>query len=125
MLKKNWFYYAKWVKFPQDKYTTLSVGVKNGSTGGYKNYNVFIFTKVDIKDGDKFKFIDFISIDQKEWKNKTQFQVTAEIEVEQVGATIPPSEEAYSQEDAPMIDDEVAYVEDEPVLNITSDDLPF
>lgn len=133
MINFEWQYYAKFVKHPKDTYTAFSVGVKDKKTGNWKNYNIFCFDKVDIKDGDKFKFTKVISVDQTEYNNKSQFQITAEIEVTESSEPIasnkeqePIAQHYYNEvlNDEPIVQDE-PIENDEPILDITADDLPF
>lgn len=123
MINKQWSYYAKFVKHPQGKYTSFAIGVKDIETGDWKNYNIFVLSNVDLKDGDKVKFTDIISVDQKVYNNKTQFHVTAEIEViredNQNGGY---ADDSYSYNDE---SNNSFGNDDEPILDITSDDLPF
>lgn len=143
MLKKNYNYYAKFVRFPQNKYTGFSVGIKDNDNGGYKNYSIFCFEKHDIKDGDKIKFKEFISIDQQTYNGKTKISVAAEIEVvkEEVASDVIGSggDSAIIQEDRPIaqtdtpiaqVDAPIGTVDDTPieddkVISIDSDELPF
>lgn len=131
MINKEWSYYANFVRFPQNKYTTFTVGVKDRQTGKWKNYNIFSFGVADLKDGDQVKFTDFISIDQKEYQGKQQFSVTAEFVVLNNSGTEESFEAVAEEEFVPISNDEFVpvqepeVVDDEPLIDISNDDLPF
>lgn len=106
MLKEKFKYKVKFVKHPQDKYTTFNVGVKIKDSTEYMNYRIFVFSVVNVQDGDEISFTKFISVEGKKYNGEVQINVSAEIEI--VGGELPKN-----------------VVDTEPVLNISSDDLPF
>lgn len=109
----KWKYKVKFVKFPQDKYTSFSVGVKDKNSGEYVNYQMFALKKYDnLTDGDEIQITKIISTEATEYNGRQQLKVTCEFDIvngsnqEQV---------YYSQET----------VSNEPALSIHDDSLPF
>lgn len=117
MINKKFKYKAKFVKFPKDKYTVCSIGIKDKETGRYKNYEIFSFGKHDLKDGDEIQILEIDSVDINQFKDrqgneKEKVVITAKYIIHKQGEQI--------QEDSYQIEEDY-----EPVLDITSDDLPF
>jgi hypothetical protein len=112
MINKKFKYRVKFVKFPQEKYTVCSIGVKDKTTGNYKNYEIFSFGKHDLKDGDEIQILEIESVDINFYNGKEKVVVNAKY-------IINSSKEETRQE--------TSHVEEvyEPVLDIDTDDLPF
>lgn len=108
MLNKGWKYKAKFIKFPQDRFTVFQVSSKDKRSGAFKNYNIFCQGKLDIKDDDEIEIIEITGVDQSEnfsqKHNKTFLNLTVYCEVEVVGMA----------EGTP-----------EPIIEITADELPW
>lgn len=138
MINKEWTYRANWVKHPKDQYTAFQVGVKDKRSGKWKNYDIFVLEKVPLQDGDEIQITDIISVDQNMYtdrsgQDRVNYQVTASIQV--VGQE--PSPNAFGFQDepvdtvfsegSPIMREETVQeeVKEEPILDITSDDLPF
>lgn len=117
-LKAGYKYYANFVRYIHDKYTSFSVGIKQ-QDGSYQNYGFFCFEVYDwLKDGTPFVLDEIISVEQREYKGKPQFQITARIS---------PKYEDENLNYADNLVDELEedYNTNEPTLDISADDLPF
>lgn len=106
-LQTGFRYKAKYVSHPQEKFTAFQTGVKNKTSGEWVNYRFFLMEYIEIEDGQEFKLDEIVSIEQKEFNGKQQFNVTAKITV------------------GGFADGTHGGSVDAPSVNITSDDLPF
>ena len=126
-IQENYNYFAKFIKFPQDKYTAFNVSFKQ-EDNSYINYKFFCFEKYDwlSENNNKIKIDKIISVELGYWLNpktqinEPQFSITAEIS---------PSEDTQNTNsyvdnsfyDEPTVESEFG----SPTLDIMSDDLPF
>lgn len=109
----KWKYKVKFVKFPQDKYTSFTVGVKDKDSGGYVNYQMFALKKYDnLIDGDEIQITKIISTEATEYNGKQQLKVTCEFDIVNESN----QEQVYYNQETSS---------NKPILDITSDDLPF
>ena len=75
-INDKWKYKVKFVKFPQDKYTSFSVGVKVKDSNDYVNYQMFALKKYDnLVDGDEVQITKIISTEATEYNGKQQLKV--------------------------------------------------
>lgn len=115
-LKQGYSYYCNFVKFPQDRFTSFSVGVKQ-QDNTYQNYQIFSFGKHDIKDGDKIKIDKIISVEQSEYNGKQQFKLTCEISLDDFEYANKNNQQEYQASEK---------VNDKPLLDHANmEDLPF
>lgn len=120
-IQKNYSYFASFVTFPQDKYTSFQVGVKN-EDGTYTNYKVFCFEKHEwLVHGTKFKLKDIISVELGDWQGKPQFNITAEIAKEETAADMANAYLEQTVNDGKKAEEEFSG----PTLDISADMLPF
>lgn len=106
MISKGFKYKAKWIKHPQDKYTTFQISTKDKKTQQFKNFNIFSQGKIEMKDGDEVQIVDITGVDHTEFfsqkHGKTFLNVTVFAEVEVVGMGDDPVPEAtLSGDDLP------------------------
>lgn len=110
MVSAGYKYKAKWIKFPQDKYTTFQISTKDKKTNEYKNFNVFVNAKVDVQDDDEITLDKITGVDHQAYfsqkANKEFLNVTIFAEISVVG--LAGGEQALEQ-----------------TLDIASDLLPF
>lgn len=107
MISKGYKYKAKWVKHPQDIYTTFQISTKDRQTNDYKNFNIFCHGKIDVKDNDEVLIKDITGVNHSEYYSqkagKAFLNVTVYADIEVVGMG-----------DAPIVDEV-----------IDGDDLPW
>ena len=111
-INDKWKYKVKFVKFPQEKYTSFSVGVKVKDSNDYVNYQIFALKKYDnLIDGDEIQITKIISTEATEYNGRQQLKVTCEFDV----IKNENAQEDYSADE---------YTEKE-TLDISDDMLPF
>ena len=112
-INDKWKYKVKFVKFPQDKYTSFSIGVKVKDSNDYVNYQMFALKKYDnLVDGDEIQITKIISTEQSEYNGKQQLKVTCEFDIVNGSS----QEQVYYNQETES---------KEPILSIQTDDLPF
>lgn len=116
-------YKVNFVKFPQDRYTSFSIGVKIKDSNSYENYQIFCFKKHEsLQNGDTVRIKEIFSTEAVIYNNKKQLKVTCDIEI--IGKANDPNvyqapKQEYVQQTAP------ASNQPTKSIDITDDDLPF
>lgn len=89
MISKGYKYKAKFIKFPQDRFTTFQISTKAKGSNNYTNFNMFCQGKIDIKDDDEIVIKEITGVNHSEYfsqkANKTFLNVTVYADIEVVG----------------------------------------
>lgn len=127
-IQENYNYFAKFIKFPQDKYTAFSVSFKQ-EDNSYINYKFFCFEKYDwlSEDNNKIKIDKIISVELGYWLNpktqinEPQFSITAEISPSEDTQNTNSYVDNSFYDDTPKVESEFG----SSTIDIHSDDLPW